>query len=168
MTSDESAGAREDAARSEDLLDTAEDDDGAPRPSERLGLAAELVVDCECAAEGLEPPAAAPGAALDVGLVSRVGLIGGFAIQRLEVVVVAVDDVAVVATVLLEVRLFRASQEAGGLVVAVVATELAIVRRGGRAGCLITPAVAAGLVLARGVLVVGVSISVVGALLREV
>ena len=116
----------------------------------------------------MRPPAAAPGAALDVGFVSRVGAIGGFAIQRLEVVVVAVDDVAVVATVLLEVRLFRASQEAGGLVVAVVATELAIVRRGGRAGCLITLAVAAGLVLARGVLVAGVSISVVGALLREV
>ncbi len=49
MTSHERAGAREDAARSADLLDAAEDDDGARRPSERLGLAAELVVDCECA-----------------------------------------------------------------------------------------------------------------------
>src|SRR5208283_563451 len=116
----------------------------------------------------LRPPAAAPGAALDVGFVSRVGAIGGFAIQRLEVVVVAVDDVAVVATVLLEVRLFRASREAGGLVVAVVATELAIVRRGGRAGCLITLAVAGGFVIDGRILVAGVPIGVAGALLGEV
>jgi hypothetical protein len=101
-------------------------------------------------------------AALDVGFVSRVGAIGGFAIQRVEVVVVAVDDVTVVATVLVEVRLFRARREVGGLVVAVVVTELAIVRRGGRVGCLITLAVAGG------ILVAVVPIGVAGGLLGEV
>ena len=104
-------------------------------------------------------PAAALGAALDVGLVSRVGAIVGFAIQRVEVVVVAVDDFTVVATVLVEVRLFPARREVGGLVVAI---ELAILRRGGRAGCLVTLAVVGG------ILVTGVPIVEVGALLGEV
>ncbi len=67
-----------------------------------------LRLDCECVAEDLQPPAAAPGATLDVGFVSLVGAIGGFAVQRVEVVVVAVDDATVVATLLVEVRLFPA------------------------------------------------------------
>ena len=58
--------------------------------------------DCECAAEGLPAPAAAPGAALNVGFVSRVGAIVRLRDPAVEVVVVAVDDVTVVATVLVE------------------------------------------------------------------
>ena len=82
------------------------------QPSEALGPAAELVINCECAADGLQAPAAAPGApAFDVGFVSRVGAIGGFAIQRVEIVVVAVDDVTVVALVV-EIRIFRADRSA--------------------------------------------------------
>ena len=137
-------------ARARRLLRAAGDDDMG---HQRLRL------DCECAAEGLQAPAAAPGAALDVGFVSRVGAIGGFAVQRVEVVVVAVDDVTVVATLLVEVRLFPARREVGGLVVAI---ELAILRRGGRVGCLVTLAVAGGLVVA------AVPIGVAGALLGEV
>ena len=73
------ARANRNTARRADLLDAAEDDDGARRPSERLGLAAELV---SIASPPPGAPAAALGAALDVGFVSRVGAIGGFAIHR--------------------------------------------------------------------------------------
>ena len=94
---------------------------------------------------------------LRAGAVSRVGAIDGIDWRR--------GDVIEVAAVPFEVRV-PGTREVVSRLVLLLLIDVRIVRSDG--GLHSLPAVAAGLVLARGVLVAGVSISVVGALLREV